>query len=944
MGTQVLMDACAQCGATGQPQLRCGQCRGVIYCSGKCQRAHWSAHKAACRTAAAATVTAPAASVAQTPVLVDQVPAAAEVPRERSPEGARGGGGAAAAGGAAAVAGAAAAHDASHATVEAAYAADAAALVTLIAREPSTNKIAVALFDWLRGGGARVRAGAAALVEAGVARSLLTLLLVASRAPLLNARLAEGALALLEQLLLSVCGPHCSQLLREAASDAAIRTLIACCGTFNEPAALIAALAALHAVASHGGHGDGCSGSRCVRRPPPQFQRREVDPVVFALLAGREPAVMVSAALLLSLHGAFDADGWTTLLSAGAVRIIAAALAANELSERADEMIVALGRLLHNAVSEEYFAAMDYTSHFVLCPGAFEDAMVAFDAILRNIRPVVKGSAEAAAAAETMRALTFGWCITEDRGSFDARLVASGAVSVVIRAFCSVLNVTDRDVDVYAFSMKECLVGTLSSMMPANGHRCARLVEEFDSADGLDLCGRILVVAPDGPTAWRAMILLHQMLSMYETFETFREARLAQCLVRIGIVPALCATLRGCRLAVGDIRLKAALQLLPTIVHALAGDTSAVVNAPLVEELARVMHGSRGSRDYGAAAAALFTVAQTPEGLPLIASHALLLVPCIVDTVESYDLPYKECRLLRKLAALSGVARSAMVSVGIFSRMIVCICGAVSAAGDESDKYICGSKMFHICGLLHDLMLCDGSYRLEFLALGGARALAQLLGANARFTTAHSLPLVGAGVIPLLDDLYLGCPAGRPLFAVHGALALIAKQSRRSDGAIARAWMQRLEHTGVLGWQVQHVVAAGGSVRPLHDHGYFCRCSVRPLDPRPGYALRQLLIEEWGDSARTPGTADVVIRFYDDGFTVNDGGLAGYGDDIGARLNDCVFRSARYHDLPLDVLRDLRGGIVRAELFAGKTSVTVRLHQIAGVHAAAAAGGGRVRR
>ena len=45
--------ACAACGAAGAT-LRCGGCRAVRYCSAACQKAGWAAHKAECRTLAAA--------------------------------------------------------------------------------------------------------------------------------------------------------------------------------------------------------------------------------------------------------------------------------------------------------------------------------------------------------------------------------------------------------------------------------------------------------------------------------------------------------------------------------------------------------------------------------------------------------------------------------------------------------------------------------------------------------------------------------------------------------------------------------------------------------------------------------------------------------------------------------------------------------------------------
>jgi hypothetical protein len=44
---------CAACGATSRPDGKalqmCSACRGVSYCSGACQKRHWSKHKEGCR-------------------------------------------------------------------------------------------------------------------------------------------------------------------------------------------------------------------------------------------------------------------------------------------------------------------------------------------------------------------------------------------------------------------------------------------------------------------------------------------------------------------------------------------------------------------------------------------------------------------------------------------------------------------------------------------------------------------------------------------------------------------------------------------------------------------------------------------------------------------------------------------------------------------------------
>jgi hypothetical protein len=55
---------CGACGARALEMPQCSRCRGtpaqVHYCSPACQRAHWPAHKAACRAAAAAARAEPA--------------------------------------------------------------------------------------------------------------------------------------------------------------------------------------------------------------------------------------------------------------------------------------------------------------------------------------------------------------------------------------------------------------------------------------------------------------------------------------------------------------------------------------------------------------------------------------------------------------------------------------------------------------------------------------------------------------------------------------------------------------------------------------------------------------------------------------------------------------------------------------------------------------------
>jgi len=49
------MDVCAVChspASTGRALSMCSSCQTVAYCGPACQRAHWKAHKVACREAA----------------------------------------------------------------------------------------------------------------------------------------------------------------------------------------------------------------------------------------------------------------------------------------------------------------------------------------------------------------------------------------------------------------------------------------------------------------------------------------------------------------------------------------------------------------------------------------------------------------------------------------------------------------------------------------------------------------------------------------------------------------------------------------------------------------------------------------------------------------------------------------------------------------------------
>ena len=45
---------CAQCGTTAGKLMACTRCRAASYCSGKCQKLHYPAHKAGCRAAVCA--------------------------------------------------------------------------------------------------------------------------------------------------------------------------------------------------------------------------------------------------------------------------------------------------------------------------------------------------------------------------------------------------------------------------------------------------------------------------------------------------------------------------------------------------------------------------------------------------------------------------------------------------------------------------------------------------------------------------------------------------------------------------------------------------------------------------------------------------------------------------------------------------------------------------
>ncbi len=50
----VAVAACAQCGTTSGKLMACTRCRAASYCSGKCQKLHYPAHKEGCRAAGAA--------------------------------------------------------------------------------------------------------------------------------------------------------------------------------------------------------------------------------------------------------------------------------------------------------------------------------------------------------------------------------------------------------------------------------------------------------------------------------------------------------------------------------------------------------------------------------------------------------------------------------------------------------------------------------------------------------------------------------------------------------------------------------------------------------------------------------------------------------------------------------------------------------------------------
>ena len=59
VGTVERGPACANCGKTrrwdkvDKPLSKCARCKSVAYCGAACQKAHWKAHKAACRAASA---------------------------------------------------------------------------------------------------------------------------------------------------------------------------------------------------------------------------------------------------------------------------------------------------------------------------------------------------------------------------------------------------------------------------------------------------------------------------------------------------------------------------------------------------------------------------------------------------------------------------------------------------------------------------------------------------------------------------------------------------------------------------------------------------------------------------------------------------------------------------------------------------------------------------
>eukprot|EP00741_Cyanophora_paradoxa_P003746 tig00000093_g3641.t1 len=56
------VQACGNCGRSGDGLMRCGACRQAHYCGERCQRAHWGAHKAACKEAAQRAAAAPSAA------------------------------------------------------------------------------------------------------------------------------------------------------------------------------------------------------------------------------------------------------------------------------------------------------------------------------------------------------------------------------------------------------------------------------------------------------------------------------------------------------------------------------------------------------------------------------------------------------------------------------------------------------------------------------------------------------------------------------------------------------------------------------------------------------------------------------------------------------------------------------------------------------------------
>ena len=54
----VVVAGCAQCGTSAVKLMQCTRCRAASYCSSKCQKLHYPAHKAGCRAAASAAAAA----------------------------------------------------------------------------------------------------------------------------------------------------------------------------------------------------------------------------------------------------------------------------------------------------------------------------------------------------------------------------------------------------------------------------------------------------------------------------------------------------------------------------------------------------------------------------------------------------------------------------------------------------------------------------------------------------------------------------------------------------------------------------------------------------------------------------------------------------------------------------------------------------------------------